>query len=315
MPQISIIVPIYNVEPYLRGGLNSLLVQSFKDFEVICINDGSKDKSAEILAEYATKDSRIKVITQQNQGVSFARNAGLNAAIGEYIAFMDPDDYLHPQALELFYKIITQSNVDMVFGDCQITAETYHEIISDLEVEKVKGCELAFPLEVMMKSQYNIQHSVWNRLYRKSAIGEQRFIEAKVAEDLEFTALLLAKFSKIAKVDAITYFYYCRTDSAMNSNFNKAKIDSYCHVVKSLHQHWNTKSNLEYKALKWYKTMLLKVLLNKLRNAKKTKPTDYTQLQDYASEILKKLHTQKIISYQGLKLRNKWRLWKLLHKA
>lgn len=315
MPQISIIVPVYNVEPYLRGGLDSILAQSFKDFEAICINDGSTDKSAEILAEYAAKDSRVKVITQQNQGLFGARNAAMDIATGKYICFVDSDDYLHPQALELLYNVITKSNADMVFGDCQTTAETYHEIIPDWDIENINWFMLDNPLEVMMKSQHNIQHSVWNKLYKKSVIGKQRFIDIRYAEDVQFSAIAMSKMSKIAAIDAKTYFYYYREDSLFNSNFKKYKIDCYINIIKNLHSHFVNGSLIERKALSWYKAMLIKVVINKLRGAKKAGQTDYAELTEYAAGELKKLYNQKIICYRGLKLRNKWRLWKLMQKA
>ncbi len=99
-PKISIIVPIYNVEKYLRRCLDSLLIQYFKDIEIIAINDGSTDLSLQILNEYAIKDDRLKIIDQSNGGVSSARNAGIDAASGEYIGFVDPDDWVDKEMYE-----------------------------------------------------------------------------------------------------------------------------------------------------------------------------------------------------------------------
>ena len=105
-PLISVIVPIYNVEEYLSGCLESILSQNFSDFEIICIDDGSTDESGSILEMYASKDSRIRTVHQENKGLSSARNVGLDMARGEYIAFCDSDDYYHPDFLKkLYYNI------------------------------------------------------------------------------------------------------------------------------------------------------------------------------------------------------------------
>ncbi|MDR1123958.1 MAG: glycosyltransferase, partial [Elusimicrobiota bacterium] len=111
---ISIIIPVYNTGRYLPRCLDSVLAQTFKDFEVIAVNDGSSDNSANILADYAKKDSRIKVITQANQGQSMARNNGLKAARGRFVYFIDSDDYIHPQLLEIAYHFVTKYDADWV---------------------------------------------------------------------------------------------------------------------------------------------------------------------------------------------------------
>jgi glycosyltransferase involved in cell wall biosynthesis len=100
-PKVSIIIPVYNTEAYLERALTSVLSQTYRDFEAICVNDGSTDNSLAILESYAQKDSRIKIISQDNQGLSMARNNGLKEAQGEYVYFFDSDDALHPQMLEI----------------------------------------------------------------------------------------------------------------------------------------------------------------------------------------------------------------------
>ena len=114
MPKVSIIVPVYNVEKYLRQCLDSVLNQTFQEFEAICINDGSTDSCAQILDEYAKKDSRIKVITQDNKGLSEARNTGLKHVQGDYVFFLDSDDSIHPQCLDICHSFIQKDNADMV---------------------------------------------------------------------------------------------------------------------------------------------------------------------------------------------------------
>ena len=105
MPAISVIIPIYNVEKYLRRCLDSVKNQTFQDWEAICVNDGSPDNSAAILAEFAAGDARFKVVNKENGGLSDARNAGMQVATGEYILYLDSDDFIHPQTLEIAHRM------------------------------------------------------------------------------------------------------------------------------------------------------------------------------------------------------------------
>ncbi|MBR5160328.1 MAG: glycosyltransferase family 2 protein, partial [Thermoguttaceae bacterium] len=114
MPAISVIIPVYNVEPYLRECLDSVVNQTFRDIEIICVNDGSTDGSPAILEEYAAKDSRIIIIHQQNGGLSAARNSGMNAAKGDFILFVDSDDYIKQNTLEITYNAAIESGAEMV---------------------------------------------------------------------------------------------------------------------------------------------------------------------------------------------------------
>ena len=113
---ISLIIPVYNVENYLRQCLDSIINQTLKEIEIICINDGSTDSSKQILEEYALKDERIKIINQKNKGAGAARNSGIDAATGEYIGFVDSDDWVNLDAFEKLYNKITRENVDIVFS-------------------------------------------------------------------------------------------------------------------------------------------------------------------------------------------------------
>ena len=114
MTKISIIIPVYNAEKYLQKCLNSVLEQTLTDWEAICINDGSTDGSEQILREFSAKDERFVIEMQENQGVSAARNRGLELANGKYIMFMDNDDFLHPQAFEIAYQAIEEAQTDFV---------------------------------------------------------------------------------------------------------------------------------------------------------------------------------------------------------
>ena len=117
MPAVSVVIPVYNSAKYLRECLDSIVAQTFSDWEIIAVDDGSSDESPEILDEYAAKDSRIKVIHKANAGVSAARNDGLDAAQGEYVVFVDSDDLLVVNALDILHKTISSENADIAFAD------------------------------------------------------------------------------------------------------------------------------------------------------------------------------------------------------
>lgn len=113
MPEVSIIVPVYKVEPYLNKCVDSILAQTFTDFECILVDDGSPDSCGKICDEYVQKDSRVKVIHQENQGLSAARNSGLDMASGAWIVFVDSDDWIEPDAVEVLYRAALQNDADM----------------------------------------------------------------------------------------------------------------------------------------------------------------------------------------------------------
>ncbi len=176
MPTISVIIPVYNAAATLDDCLQSVAGQSFKDLEIICIDDGSTDKSGEILAAWQAKDSRIKVLHQKNLGGGAARNAGLAVAAGEYIHFLDSDDSLQPKAYEIMYKKICQTGADVCF--CQyytIDAASgkktksnsfyrYPEITREKNI-RVKGNENVFFYSDVVP---------WNKLYRRAFVKEHK---------------------------------------------------------------------------------------------------------------------------------------------
>ena len=116
MCKVSVIIPVYNVEKYIRNMLQSVRSQSFKDFEAVIVNDGSTDNSRQIIEEFCQSDSRFRCFDQPNEGVASARNKGIKLAEGEYVVFYDPDDYIPPGALESMYKTASRNHADMVIG-------------------------------------------------------------------------------------------------------------------------------------------------------------------------------------------------------
>lgn len=216
---ISVIIPIYNLAEYLPKCIDSVLAQTYGNFEVIAVDDGSSDSSAGILKEYAEKDSRMKPIFKENGGVSSARNAGLNESVGEYIFFLDGDDWIEPDTLEKLLKL--SDGFDIV----QAAYTESYDDGSENPPADIKFIDKEINDKNEMLSRYflaQIQESSWNKLYKKSVIGNIRFNEAlSVAEDSQFVYTILKKSDNIKIIKDITYHYYIRKNSCMQSGISE----------------------------------------------------------------------------------------------
>lgn len=226
-PFISIVIPVYNAAEYLPACLDSLLAQSFTDWEAICVNDGSKDGSLTILQQYAAKDARIRVIDKPNGGVSTARNAALDAACGQYLCMVDADDELPPEALaRLTAPLQQQGTLDFVTGGMvwyhhkngEVTQEvrpplTYHA--------RQTGAVKSLPL--LMKHVSGLPSG---KLYRRAVVeaAHLRYNPAvRIGEDQDFTLHFLLHIESAYVVEGDVYHYMIRSNSAM-SGFNKGKL-------------------------------------------------------------------------------------------
>ena len=230
---ISIIIPIYNVEKYLPDCLNSILSQTFTDWEVICVNDGSPDKCGKILTEYARKDQRIKVITQKNLGVSSARNNGLKRAKGDYFCFLDADDALHPDFLKVMLDGIEKYNVPVIGCNFKIFTDSYSpkQIPKVIPLKRYKS-----PLTKYLFRQMKYYAMVWGKLYHKSIFKNLCFDSGLCyGEDTHISIQILSKINDIAFVDLPLYGYRDSVNSITRSAFNSKMIDD--HILSGLK--WN----------------------------------------------------------------------------
>ena len=219
MPKVSVIIPVYNVEKYLSECLDSVVNQTLKDIEIICVNDGSLDGSAEILEEYAQKDNRIKVITQENRGVSEARNSGLKIASGEYIAFLDSDDYIDLKFFEQLYKRGIESNSDVVVCE-NIYRFSGNKQKLFLKVNKeVETTVLKEKFECLYLPEYCY---VWNKIYKRECLTE-RFLKGITFEDIYFTLNALKQCQKLSVAAGVSYYYRIVSNSIVNTPSNKNK--------------------------------------------------------------------------------------------
>ena len=221
---VSIIVPVYDVEEYLVECIESILAQTWKHFEIILVDDGSTDSSGKMCDEYAEKYNCIFVIHKKNGGLSSARNAGIDVARGNYLAFIDSDDVVHPDYLRELVKIVEKENADLVACDfcvgtsCQWgeTSEVKYDIRRDEDV-----------LERMNDNDVVVTVA-WNKLYHAKFFKEYslRYPEGKIHEDMFLTPQILHYTNKMVITNQKLYFYRQRKNSIMNSSFSIKQLDS-----------------------------------------------------------------------------------------
>ncbi|MBP3302616.1 MAG: glycosyltransferase [Opitutales bacterium] len=226
VPKVSVIVPVYKVEKYLPECIESVLAQTFTDFELILVDDGSPDNSGKICDDYATRDSRIRVFHKENGGVSSARNLGLDNARGEWIGFVDPDDWIEPDMYEQMYLAGTENNADFVWCDFWTESDT-------MIVLRSQGLEIVDSENMIMGFLSGRLHgSVWCKLIRAAVLrGNGLYFSTEIAycEDLLLSIELALKAKKIAHIAHPFYHYRVREGAATSSlNPEKALSD---HVV------------------------------------------------------------------------------------
>ena len=221
---ISVIIPIYNVEKYLKKCIESVINQTYKNLEIILVNDGSTDNSKNIIDKYSLIDNRIKIINKKNGGLSDARNAGIEIAKGEYITFLDSDDWIELDMYEKLYKYIKQENADIVQCSYQ---EVYNEEIYNqkikAEIKIISGKDSLYNLY----GEHNVKTVVvWNKLYKIELFNDIRFPKGKYHEDEFTTYKVLYKANKIVDCNLPLVYYRQRKGSIMNSKFNIKRLDT-----------------------------------------------------------------------------------------
>ncbi|WP_295112453.1 glycosyltransferase [uncultured Methanobrevibacter sp.] len=220
-PKISVIIPVYNDEEYIGRCLNSLINQSLKEIEIICINDGSNDNSLEILEEYKNKDDRIQIISQKNQGAGISRNNGIKLAEGEYISFVDADDWMELDSLEKLYKNANANDSEMVLfnsiehGINELTRERIY-LPAD---ESVDYDNFVFDYNYEKKLVMNKMFVIWSKIYKTSFLKENNleFYSHKIFNDVQFhiESMLLAK--RISYLPEILYHYNRANENSLQT--------------------------------------------------------------------------------------------------
>jgi len=222
---ISIIVPVYNVERYLDRCVESLLSQTFFDFEIILVDDGATDLSGQMCDTWVTRDSRIRVIHKKNGGLSDARNAGIDLVKGGMIAFVDSDDCVHPQMFEVLYRLMEQHDADIVQCEYQRFSEALPAINKmDIHSSNISQC---YGLEMFLgKGDVRNNGIVCNKLYRKYIFDTIRFPVGKIHEDAFRVHYIYAVAKRIVLFHQALYFYFQRSDSICGQDFSLRRLDS-----------------------------------------------------------------------------------------
>ena len=224
----SIIIPVYNVKCYLEQCINSVLLQTFEDFEIILVNDGSTDGSSVLCDTISQNDKRIRVIHKENGGLSSARNAGLKASMGEYVLFLDSDDYwTYSGLLSDAFGIINQTKADLIIFDYSSDLKKINNKISNSELEysffKMSKEEAFRTLSCLSK----IRSSACDKIYKSSIIKQDNFLfeEGVFSEDIDWTARVLIATTKICIIDRYAYYYRPNQNSITHNKQRKNIVD------------------------------------------------------------------------------------------
>lgn len=228
-PEISIIVPIYNVELYLRKCVDSILAQTFRSFELILVNDGSPDKCGEICEYYKELDPRVVVIHKQNGGLSDARNYGIDVAQGRYIGFVDSDDWIEPDMYEALHGLITAHNADIaVCGHCEVQDEVKLE---KSFTHQVRVYDNAHAFDKLLEDT-EIQNLAWDKLYKAELFSQVRYPVGRYFEDIFTTYKLFLQANKTVSLDSPKYLYLKRSDSITGAMNNRKYYDRFCAALE-----------------------------------------------------------------------------------
>lgn len=278
MVKVSIIVPVYNVKDYLERSINSVLNQSYKNWELILIDDGSTDGSAEICDRYSSENEKIVVKHQKNSGSGIARQNGVDIAKGEYLCFLDPDDYLNKKALENNVSIISSSNPDVIVnGYYQIQKSMFNKIRIEKKTPKIVGYYNIDEFKQVFKQYIMLNpRSLWNKLYKKSFLFESgiKFTDQRVGQDALYNFEVYRYVNNIY-IDNNAYYYYdtLREGSAVKK-YNPNRVQYEINIInsyKKLFNSWGEIENYNDIILNEYWNLVMMELKNINNNSGKLK--------------------------------------------
>jgi len=290
---ISVIIPVYNTSLYLRQCLDSVIAQTYRNLEIILVDDGSTDDSGKICEEYAANDDRIQVIHKENGGLSDARNAALEVVSGQYITFIDSDDYVDKKYIEVLAGCAKKE-------DCDFVEVSYIKFIGNIKngggCTEQQRCTMYTQKEAMLDMLYRrkIKMYSWGKLYKAHVFSDLRFPKGKLFEDMPTTWSAVKKVSQVAYMDLPLYFYRQRSDSIVNSKYSTKKMDQR-YIVKDIMNEVKADSELFMAAISKYFFCLLDL---------------YTQV-DKENMADRKILEDEIRYYRGSVLRDKNNNWKM----
>lgn len=310
MPEISVIIPVYNVSSHLRKCLDSVLAQTFRDFEAICINDGSTDKSLEILNEYQKKDSRIIIISQKNQGVSHARNIGIEKSSAPYITFIDSDDEIQPQLFSVLLRLIKEENTDI--SGCYIKYSSRREVFKTFNENQICKKIYTDPFGAFMRLR-NLRTEVFARLYKKELLSGFRFTEGIRFEDVPFSCMVINSCKSMVYTPEKLYLHYNHRESFINSEFTADKARDYAFVMKQIYAYFAKVSPARLNEVRKYIiNRRFKMVLNQIVRRQKN-PEKQLDILRYFQKEVKQMYADGILSCAGLNPKHRIQLYLLLH--
>lgn len=319
MPRISIIVPVYKAEQYLDTCVESILRQTYTDFELILVDDGSPDKCPEKCDAYAKKDKRIKVIHQKNAGVAIARNKGLDVAIGEYAAFVDSDDYIEPNMYQEMMEVLEKYKCELVICDClkenQNWTEIYtHNIRAGYYNEEQLVKEYYPHLLIMPNIEYPATISNWVCLFKiKAHIRYEAGI--RFSEDWLFGAQLMVQAKSFYYMKGKTYYHYRMNEQSVTHTFVPDKWNDYCKLYKRIKNEFSVITNFDFD--EQIDKVLLFLVYNAIDDLMKTKHLAATEKNRKIREILDSHLVREMfskISILKLPIRIKLKIQTLFYK-
>ena len=300
-PLLSIIVPVYKVENYLQKCIDSILAQTFTDFELILVDDGSKDRSGQICDEYAEMDERVKVIHKENSGPSDTRNRGIEQAAGNYFMFVDSDDYIAPTMVECLYQSILKENADIAACNFLYSFEDdrNQDFSTNIQWEVVSGAEIFYNRKNDRSCGY--WTVVWNKLYKSKVFGKLRFRAGKYYED-EFWANDIYQMDiKMVTIPECLYYYRQHGNNSMKTTNSKKNLD----ILEALQDRIDIYLMDETHAAQAYRVLIYSLeYLEKSKRmiTNREEKAKYLQAEKRTKDIVHQLRKRKLTNIQRTSL-------------
>lgn len=259
-PLISVIIPVYQVEKYLDRCVTSVINQTYANLEIILVDDGSFDSCPQLCDGWTSRDKRIKVIHKENGGLSEARNVGTKASTGEYIGFVDSDDYINPDMYLMLMDAVRKTDADI--GMCGVVTENEDECIS---TETVKGtCEYVVLsgedaiIDLFTCNTY-VRHAAWNKLYKRALFDDIQFPEKRLFEDAAIMYKILSMTDKVVFIDALLYHYVQRQGSICHSAYTKESVLHRLYNGVDAYKYFDYEKRFQDAAFIWISKSIIKL--------------------------------------------------------
>lgn len=293
METISVIVPVYNVEKYIKQSIESILNQTYNKLEIILVDDGSKDSSGNICDEYSKMDNRIKVIHKENGGLSSARNVGLDIATGKYIMFLDSDDYFENNSCEVLYNEIEKRDADYVIGN--YIHVTHNGVKWDKPVFDDIYDNFKTSIKDYKKSFFVMNSVVWNKIFKREFIEKHklRFVPRALAEDAMFSTYCYVHTDKGYYINKVVYNYRQNEENvSISTNCNKNYFMKLNETYKILFNNFETTNNLGF--YRFFYARIMPYLLCKIIDTNALNDNEIVEVFDILNWFFKQKDTYRV---------------------